>query len=177
MENEIHTIWRICMKFDRIHTEQWIYAVLRFPLFTTLHCDLFSTYYWKKYRNSNNTNFPNIFLSSVSLSLQNSSNFRIKMQFENGLNKWNGRVPPLDLSTVSVCPRETEQRWHEIVMPKPRKMFYERRRIIDCLPIGEYFTIFDDSAKSKTISVKNSIKFSNFDNPFLFKTHRKISIH
>lgn len=28
-----------------------------------------------------------------------------------GITKWTGRVPPLDLSSVSVCPRETEHRW------------------------------------------------------------------
>lgn len=61
------------------------------------------------------------------------------MQFENGLNKWNSRVPPLDLSTVSVCPRETERRWHEIVVPKPKRVLCERRRAIDGLPAGQYF--------------------------------------
>lgn len=28
-----------------------------------------------------------------------------------GITKWTGRVPPLDLSSVSVCPSETEHRW------------------------------------------------------------------
>lgn len=58
------------------------------------------------------------------------------MQFENGLNKWNGRVPPLDLSNVSVCPRETEQRWHDIIKPKSRKMVCDRKKTSDGLPIG-----------------------------------------
>lgn len=36
------------------------------------------------------------------------------MQVENGsMTKWTGRVPPLDLSGVSVCPRETDHRWHQ----------------------------------------------------------------
>lgn len=34
------------------------------------------------------------------------------MQIETGISqKWAGRVPPLDLSAVTVCPRETECRW------------------------------------------------------------------
>lgn len=74
-----------------------------------------------------------IFFSSIS-EIQSTAN----MQFENGLNKWNGRVPPLDLSNVSVCPRETEHRWDELVRPRPLKMYNERRQI-DRLPIGEYF--------------------------------------
>lgn len=59
-----------------------------------------------------------------------------KMQVESGLNKWNGRVPPLDLSNVSVCPRETEQRWHKI-QPNSRQMSHEVKRTSDGLPIGE----------------------------------------
>lgn len=59
-----------------------------------------------------------------------------KMQVESGLNKWNGRVPPLDLSNVSVCPRETEQRWHKV--QNPRQMAFEMKRSSDGLPIGEY---------------------------------------
>lgn len=67
------------------------------------------------------------------------------MQFENGLNKWNSRVPPLDLSTVSVCPRETERRWHEIVVPKPKRVLCERRRAIDGLPTGEYLMLMEEN--------------------------------
>lgn len=59
-----------------------------------------------------------------------------KMQVESGLGKWNGRVPPLDLSNVSVCPRETEQRWHKI-QPNSRQMNFEAKRSSDGLPIGE----------------------------------------
>lgn len=59
------------------------------------------------------------------------------MQVESGLTKWNGRVPPLDLSNVSVCPRETEQRWHKI-QPAPRQMAYDVKRTSDGLPIGEF---------------------------------------
>lgn len=59
------------------------------------------------------------------------------MQVESGLSKWNGRVPPLDLSNVSVCPRETEKRWHKI-QPTPRQASYDVKRSSDGLPIGEY---------------------------------------
>lgn len=58
------------------------------------------------------------------------------MQVESGINKWTGRVPPLDLSNVSVCPNETEQRWHKI-QPSPKKS-YDAKRGNDGLPIGEF---------------------------------------
>lgn len=35
----------------------------------------------------------------------------MEVESSNNMAKWNGRVPPLDLSGVSVCPRETERRW------------------------------------------------------------------
>lgn len=36
------------------------------------------------------------------------------MEIERGMPKWgsNNRVPPLNLSSVSVCPSETEKRWN-----------------------------------------------------------------
>lgn len=57
------------------------------------------------------------------------------MQVESGINKWMGRVPPLDLSNVSVCPKETEQRWHKM-QPNPKKAM-DSKRGNDGLPIGK----------------------------------------
>lgn len=58
------------------------------------------------------------------------------MQVETGLPKWSGRVPPLDLTSVTVCPRETEKRWQKI-QPISRKN-YDNRIGTDGLPIGMY---------------------------------------
>lgn len=58
------------------------------------------------------------------------------MQVETGLPKWSGRVPPLDLTSVSVCPRETERRWHKI-QPISKKS-YDSRIGTDGLPIGRF---------------------------------------
>lgn len=58
------------------------------------------------------------------------------MQVETGLPKWSGRVPPLDLTSVSVCPRETEKRWHKI-QPISKKN-YDSRIGTDGLPIGKF---------------------------------------
>lgn len=55
------------------------------------------------------------------------------MQVETGLPKWSGRVPPLDLTNVSVCPSETEKRWHKI-QPISKKN-YDNRIGTDGLPI------------------------------------------
>lgn len=61
------------------------------------------------------------------------------MQVERGINKWAGRVPPLDLSTVTVCPRETEHRWNKMQPPqqKPMKKTTVTKRGADGLPIGK----------------------------------------
>lgn len=57
------------------------------------------------------------------------------MQVENGIsNKWSGRVPPLDLSAVSVCPNETEHRWKSSIQ-KPTRAHYDYRTGSDGLPI------------------------------------------
>lgn len=58
------------------------------------------------------------------------------MQVETGVNKWTGRVPPLDLSNVSVCPKETEQRWHK--MHSNAKKIHDSKKGTDGLPIGEF---------------------------------------
>lgn len=63
-----------------------------------------------------------------------------KMQVESGINKWTGRVPPLDLSNVSVCPCETEQRWHKI-QSNPKKMGHNMKGKSDGLPIGRFIHI------------------------------------
>lgn len=52
------------------------------------------------------------------------------MQVESGISKYAGRVPPLDLSNVSVCPRDNGQRWKQ----SPKKSNIERTS--DGLPIG-----------------------------------------
>lgn len=57
------------------------------------------------------------------------------MQVETGLPKWSGRVPPLDLTSVSVCPRETEKRWHKIQPITKRS--YDSRIGADGLPLGK----------------------------------------
>lgn len=66
------------------------------------------------------------------------------MQIENGIStKWAGRVPPLDLSAVTVCPRETQCRWtstmqqhHQQRSPRKMMMKHNRQRIAsDGLPI------------------------------------------
>lgn len=75
------------------------------------------------------------------------------MQVESGLGKWNGRVPPLDLSNVSVCPRETEQRWHKI-QPNSRQMNFEVKRSSDGLPIGEYYKFECSYAERSTFEMK-----------------------
>jgi len=49
------------------------------------------------------------------------------------VNKWTGRVPPLDLSNVSVCPKETEQRWHK--MQSNAKKIHDSKKGSDGLPI------------------------------------------
>lgn len=37
------------------------------------------------------------------------------MQLESEMTKWNNnRVPPLDLSSVTICPVETEKRWNSL---------------------------------------------------------------
>lgn len=59
------------------------------------------------------------------------------MQVENGMTKWAGRVPPLDLSGVSVCPNETERRWHQIKPTINHKLQYDNRMGNDGLPIGK----------------------------------------
>lgn len=62
-----------------------------------------------------------------------------QMQIETGIaTKWAGRVPPLDLSAVTVCPRETECRWtttmqqqHHInhhYQRSPRKMLMKHKQ-------------------------------------------------
>lgn len=61
------------------------------------------------------------------------------MQVENGMTKWAGRVPPLDLSSVSVCPHETERRWHQI-KPTNHKSQYDNRMGNDGLPIGNCYS-------------------------------------
>lgn len=58
----------------------------------------------------------------------------INMQVESGIPKWSGRVPPLDLTNVSVCPSETEKRWHKI-QPISKKN-YDNRIGTDGLPLG-----------------------------------------
>lgn len=60
------------------------------------------------------------------------------MQVENGMPKWTGRVPPLDLSSVSVCPRETERRWHKIQPSTNQKSMYDTKIGNDGLPIGKF---------------------------------------
>lgn len=57
------------------------------------------------------------------------------MQVETGLQKWSGRVPPLDLTSVSVCPRETEQRWHKTQTTSRKNC--DSRIGTDGLPIGK----------------------------------------
>lgn len=63
--------------------------------------------------------------------------------------KWSGRVPPLDLSSVSVCPRETEQQWKKVnnILNNSRNINHTHQihRIfnydymeIDNLPRGKY---------------------------------------
>lgn len=61
------------------------------------------------------------------------------MQVETGLPKWSGRVPPLDLTSVSVCPRETEKRWHKI-QPISKKNS-DCRIGTDGLPVGKSIEI------------------------------------
>lgn len=72
--------------------------------------------------------------------MKNIFNYRLKMQVESGMTKWAGRVPPLDLSSVSVCPRETEHRWRSTIHPSPKKHHhqqYDQKIGADGLPIGE----------------------------------------
>lgn len=57
----------------------------------------------------------------------------LQMQIETGISaKWAGRVPPLDLSAVTVCPRETECRWTSMQQHQqqrsPRKMLMKHHR-------------------------------------------------
>lgn len=78
------------------------------------------------------------------------------MQVESGLRmsaaaKWSGagRVPPLDLSAVSVCPRETEHRWRHsgnnndggiqlMKCPSKKSLNIQEQRLgNDGLPFGE----------------------------------------
>lgn len=61
------------------------------------------------------------------------------MQVERGINKWTGRVPPLDLSNVTVCPKETRHRWSK-VQPSPQKAqkAHDGKRGSDGLPIGRF---------------------------------------
>lgn len=59
------------------------------------------------------------------------------MQVERGLNKWTGRVPPLDLSNVNSCQREAEHRWHK-THSSPKRMCYGMHSGNDGLPFGEF---------------------------------------
>lgn len=68
----------------------------------------------------------------------------LQMQIETGMPaKWSGRVPPLDLSAVTVCPRETECRWTSTHQQRninsPRKTIKQNRQRIgpDGLPVGK----------------------------------------
>lgn len=82
------------------------------------------------------------------------------MQVETGLPKWAGRVPPLDLTGVTVCPRETERRWHKM-QPNPKKT-YDYKIGNDGLPIGWYHIFLNNKKKvSHTLFPFNEILFVN----------------
>lgn len=83
------------------------------------------------------------------------------MQFENGMTKWAGRVPPLDLSGVTVCPRETDRRWHKIQPSQCPKTMYGCDHKIgnDGLPIGR--CIFISSFK-----IRHRIEFDSHQSLF-----------
>lgn len=59
------------------------------------------------------------------------------MQVESGISKYAGRVPPLDLTNVSVCPRDSDQRWNK--MQSSPKKSHNFDRTSDGLPIGKCF--------------------------------------
>lgn len=68
----------------------------------------------------------------------------MEVESTNNMAKWNGRVPPLDLSGVSVCPRETERRWSRMqqqnhISPKDYDHHGHQHHKIgaDGLPIGK----------------------------------------
>lgn len=54
------------------------------------------------------------------------------MQVESGISKYAGRVPPLDLSNVSVCSRDNSQRWNKVQQGAMKTI----ERSSDGLPIG-----------------------------------------
>ncbi|KAJ6643929.1 hypothetical protein Bhyg_08894, partial [Pseudolycoriella hygida] len=57
------------------------------------------------------------------------------MEIETGMLKWSGRVPPLDLTNVSVCPIETVKQWHKM-HPNLKKNYDHSRIESDGLPLG-----------------------------------------
>lgn len=71
------------------------------------------------------------------------------MQIESEMPKWNNnRVPPLDLSSVSICPVETEKRWNSLQKNKSGQQDKPHNSLIkihrknqlgsDGLPIGKF---------------------------------------
>lgn len=59
------------------------------------------------------------FTNRIPLSVLSIAEFPANMQVDMNMNmnsKWAsaGRVPPLDLSGVTVCPRETKRQWHQL---------------------------------------------------------------
>lgn len=52
------------------------------------------------------------------------------MQIEYTLStKWVGRVPPLDLSEVTVCPRETEYRWSSTMQQQQQQQHHIQTQV------------------------------------------------
>lgn len=70
------------------------------------------------------------------------------MEIERGMPKWssNNRVPPLNLTSVSVCPSETEKRWNFATQNNNcsnNKKSETKKSWIgnDGLPVGEFILI------------------------------------
>lgn len=70
------------------------------------------------------------------------------MEIERGMPKWgsNNRVPPLNLSSVSVCPSETEKRWNSATQggTNVNKRSDTKKSWIgsDGLPVGKHSNYF-----------------------------------
>lgn len=57
------------------------------------------------------------------------------MQVESGFTKYSGRVPPLDLSNVNVCQRDSDLRWNKMPTSHPKKVPQDIHYGTDGLPI------------------------------------------
>lgn len=60
------------------------------------------------------------------------------MQVERGLSKWNGRVPPLNLSTINVyTQKEQQNQWERMRLTNGKYLNCQQKIGCDGLPIGK----------------------------------------